>query len=413
MYTQITECRVCKNTKLSEIISLGNQHLTGVFPREKSDVITHGPVTLVKCTGDACCGLVQLLQSYDMHEMYGMNYGYRSGLNSSMVDHLRSKVQAILSWDLLENGDLVIDIGSNDSTTLRCYPDDAFDLVGVDPTGVKFSEFYPSYIKLIPELFSADIVRRALGEEKRAKIITSFSMFYDLEDPVKFAREIESMLDPEGVWLFEQSYLPAMLQANSFDTICHEHLEFYSLKQIIWILSAAGMQVLDVEFNDINGGSFSIKASKIASSHKPDTAKIDIILAEENEMGISTMAPFIEFNNRIEKAKEDFVSFLVQAKQSGKRVCALGASTKGNVLLQYFGITEDLIESIGEVNPDKIGSFTPGSLIPIISQEEVLASKPDYVVILPWHFRSFFLSSALFKNMRLVFPLPSLEILPN
>jgi hypothetical protein len=241
-------------------MSLGEQTLTGVFPRSRSEKITSGPVDLVQCSSPKGCGLVQLKQSYDLSEMYGLNYGYRSGLNASMVKHLHSKVDKILSSGLLERGDLVIDIGSNDATTLRAYPSGLYQLVGIDPTGVKFSSYYPPEIRLIPEFFTAMAVSQTLSG-KKAKIITSFSMFYDLEDPVAFAKEINGALDDEGLWIFEQSYLPAMLKTNSFDTICHEHLEFYALKQINWITEKAGLKVIDVEFNDINGGSFSVTAT--------------------------------------------------------------------------------------------------------------------------------------------------------
>ena len=253
MYKTISKCRICESKHLASVMVLGEQALTGVFPHSRSKKITNGPVELVKCSGVGCCGLAQLKQSFDLSEMYGMNYGYRSGLNASMVRHLHSKVAKILTLDVLESGDLVIDIGSNDATTLLAYPENNFQLVGVDPTGIKFSSYYPSEIGLIAEFFSADLVAKTLSG-KKAKVITSFSMFYDLEDPITFAREIEASLSDDGVWIFEQSYLPAMLRINSFDTICHEHLEFYALKQINWIADKAGLKLLDVEFNDINGG---------------------------------------------------------------------------------------------------------------------------------------------------------------
>jgi hypothetical protein len=221
---------------------------------------------------------VQLRQSYDLAEMYGMNYGYRSGLNASMVAHLHSKVAKILALNILKPEDLVIDIGSNDATTLRAYPQDQYQLAGIDPTGIKFAEYYPENIKLIPEFFSADAVAKAL-DGKKAKVITSFSMFYDLEDPIAFAKEIEGALADDGIWVFEQSYLPAMIRTNSFDTICHEHLEFYALKQIMLIAKAASLKVLDVEFNDVNGGSFSITAAKESSALQPDTNKLNQILS--------------------------------------------------------------------------------------------------------------------------------------
>ena len=409
MYQCINACRICGNTRLIPVMSLGELALTGTFPKSNREEVTSGPVDLVKCDESVGCGLVQLLQSYNLSEMYGMNYGYRSGLNGSMVKHLHSKVEKILSLNILEKGDLVIDIGSNDSTTLRAYPEGKYELVGIDPTGVKFKSYYPEHIRLIPDFFSAATVKSALSG-KQAKVITSFSMFYDLEEPVAFAREIQKSLHQEGVWILEQSYLPAMLRTNSFDTICHEHLEFYALKQIIWICEMTNLKVLDIEFNEVNGGSFSITVARSDSAHVPNDGNIKRILAEEAALGLSSSAAFEQFKSRVEEARVALMSFLNQAKRDGKKVHGLGASTKGNVLLQYFGIGPELLGSVGDVNGDKFGSLTPGSLIPIASEDDVLLVEPDYLVVLPWHFKDFFLNLQKLKGRILVFPLPVLAI---
>lgn len=409
MTKTITKCRICGNDNLVSVMSLGEQALTGVFPKSRTEKITKGPVDLVQCIGENKCGLVQLKQSYDLSEMYGMNYGYRSGLNSSMVKHLHSKVERILASEILKLGDLIIDIGSNDGTTLRAYPANKYQLIGIDPTGVKFSSYYPPEIKLIADFFSADIINKELSG-KKAKVITSFSMFYDLEDPVAFAREIEGALDDDGVWIFEQSYLPSMLRTNSFDTICHEHLEFYSLKQISWITQEAGLKVLDVEFNEVNGGSFSVTAAKTTSKRKSNTDWLNKIADDESALGLSSTDAFDAFKERVEEQRRALMNFLTDCKVSGKRVCGLGASTKGNVLLQYYGIGEDLIPVIGEVNEDKFGAFTPGTLIRLSPEGDVLQSNPDYLLVLPWHFREFFISLPSMKGRKLVFPLPYFEI---
>jgi NDP-4-keto-2,6-dideoxyhexose 3-C-methyltransferase len=394
---------------LTPIFSLGKQALTGVFPKDTSEGVTVGPVDLVMCAGSQACGLVQLLQSYDLEEMYGDNYGYRSGLNQSMVGHLQGKVRDIIGLGLLKPGDVVIDIGSNDATTLKSYPQGIYQLVGIDPTGKKFADYYPPEIKLIPEFFSAQAVEKALGS-KKAKVITSFSMFYDLEDPVAFAREIAGALDSQGVWILEQSYLPTMLRTNSFDTICHEHLEFYSLKQIQRIASMANLKVLDVSFNAVNGGSFSITIAKLESQLQPNTEHLELILADEQSLGLDGPEAFDEFKVRVAQAGKKLRTFLEAAKVKGERVYGLGASTKGNVLLQYFTIDSSLLHAIGEVNTEKFGKFTPGSLIPMRSEDDILQSKPDYLLVLPWHFREFFVSHSKFKGQRLVFPLPEFEI---
>jgi hypothetical protein len=390
-------------------MSLGSQVLTGVFPSSKETVVTNGPVDLIRCASSNGCGLVQLKQSYDLAEMYGLNYGYRSSLNASMVRHLHSKVEKILDSGVLQKDDLIIDIGSNDATTLKAYPDGHYQLVGIDPTGIKFKSYYPDQIKLVPEFFTADAVEKAnLG--KKAKVITSFSMFYDLEDPIGFAKEIEGALDDEGVWIFEQSYLPAMLKTNSFDTICHEHIDFYSLKQIDWITKAAGLRVLDVEFNDVNGGSFSVTAAKIDSHFSGNNDVLDAIRKDEMSLGLDDGSAYHSFKEAVELERGKFMKFLYMAKDKGEVVCGLGASTKGNVLLQYYGITEELIKEIAEVNSDKFGCYTPGTHIPLVEESVVLSKNPDYLVVLPWHFRSFFLDQPNLKGKKLVFPLPHFEI---
>ena len=409
MFSEITACRICGNQDLNPVMSLGNLALTGVFPKSEDEEVASGPVDLVKCNQVSGCGLVQLKQSYSLEAMYGLNYGYRSGLNASMVDHLCNKVARILSLGILDAGDLIIDIGSNDSTTLRAYPENTYQLVGIDPTGIKFSSYYPPEIRLIPEFFSADAVGKAL-DNRKAKVITAFSMFYDLEDPIDFAREIEGALHDEGIWVLEQSYLPAMLRTNSFDTICHEHLEFYALRQINWICEKAGLKVLDVEFNDVNGGSFSITTAKAGSKHIPNSSHLEQILADEEALGLLTTDVFDTFRANVEQGRKDLLEFLHKANAEGKSVYALGASTKGNVLLQYFSLNSTLIKAVGEVNSEKFGAFTPGSLIPIVSEDAILQEKPDYILILPWHFRNFFTGLAKLKGTKLVFPLPSLEI---
>jgi NDP-4-keto-2,6-dideoxyhexose 3-C-methyltransferase len=411
MYKEINTCRICGNTNLTGVVNLGSQYLTGVFLKEREQIITSGPLALVKCHdsgGRDVCGLLQLTHSYDLKELYGDNYGYRSGLNKSMVDHLHRKIQRILSMVPLQKDDLIIDIGSNDSTSLQAYPTDKYKLLGIDPTGIKFQEFYPSHIKLIPDFFSSGIIRQHFGEQ-RAKVVTSFSMFYDLEQPLKFMQEVFDVLADDGIWVFEQSYMPTMLETRSFDTICQEHLEYYGLSQIKWMTDRIGFRVIDVELNDINGGSFSVTVSKQNSQYAV-AEDLNELLQQEYKRGLATLQPYREFAEQIRLVKDDLLKFLHRAKQDGKMVMGLGASTKGNVILQYCGMTEQDLSCIGDVNTDKFGCYTPGTKIPIVPEREVLAQNPDYLLVLPWHFKDFFLSCNHLRGRNLVFPLPKLEI---
>jgi len=408
MYTQVEQCRICGNTNLTLVLDLGNQMLTGVFPKAAEEQVTTGPLHLVRCTGDpSVCGLLQLGHTYDVAEMYGDNYGYRSGLNASMVAHLNRKIERILSSIVVTDDDLVVDIGSNDSTTLRAYPSGP-TLVGFDPTGAKFRDYYPPHVQLVADFFSArTFTERYPG--RKAKIVTSFSMFYDLPNPEQFMREIVDVLADDGMWVFEQSYMPTMLDMNSYDTVCHEHLEFYGLRQIKWMTDRVGLEIVDVEFNDINGGSFSVTAikSRGVTSVAPS---VQMILDDERARGLHTDAPYTAFAARVVASRRDFREFLATAKGEGKTIVALGASTKGNVLLQYCGVTTDDISCVGEVNADKFGCFTPGTFIPIVAESVALSRRPDYVVVLPWHFRAFFEANQTLRQTSLVFPLPSLSV---
>jgi NDP-4-keto-2,6-dideoxyhexose 3-C-methyltransferase len=409
MYRQIDRCRICGNAQLERVLDLGDQTLTGVFPPARDESISRGPLRLVKCFGDRdACGLVQLEHSYDLDEMYGSNYGYRSGLNPSMVSHLRSKIERISALAPLHPGDLVLDIGSNDGTTLKAYDQPELTLVGIDPTGAKFADYYPSHIKLIPAFFSAQLVQKHFGRRK-AKVVTSFAMFYDLESPMEFMRQVHDILADDGVWVFEQSYLPSMLKTNSYDTVCHEHLEFYALAQIKWMADRVGFRIVDVELNNINGGSFSITVKKDDGANSPSPA-VQRILDDEVGLGLCTLAPFRAFAESALASREALRDFVKSARAAGKVVGALGASTKGNVLLQYCGFIDKDIFAVGEVNSDKFGCVTPGSWIPIISEQELLEKRPDYIVVLPWHFRAFFERYDALRGVNLVFPLPELSV---
>jgi NDP-4-keto-2,6-dideoxyhexose 3-C-methyltransferase len=410
MYSKTKQCRICGNEHLINVLDLGEQMLTGIFPKERNASVTTGPLRLVKCAGgDEVCGLLQLEHSYDLGEMYGENYGYRSGLNASMVAHLHRKVKDIYNTVPIKSGDLIIDIGSNDSTTLQAYSTPGIDLIGIDPTGVKFHTYYPPHIQLIPEFFSAKLLRERFPGRK-AKVVTSFSMFYDLERPIDFMRDIHEVLADDGIWVFEQSYMPTMLKMNSYDTVCHEHLEYYALRQIKWMTDRVGFRILDVQLNDVNGGSFSVTVTK-ADPKKPVSKQVLAILEQEKADGLDTLLPYHQFADRIAEAKNQLLSFISRARVENKKVVALGASTKGNVILQYCKLSKADIAYVGEVNSEKFGCYTPGTWIPIIPEDEVLSMKPDYLIILPWHFNKFFLESKKFSGYSLVSPLPEVTVL--
>jgi len=408
MYREISKCRISGSTNLLTVLSLGEQCLTGVFPKSSSEPITKGPLDLVWCPDS---GLLQLKQSYSLDEMYGDNYGYRSGLNRSMVVHLTNKIAALERLVNLSVSDLVIDIGSNDATSLKAYSGH-HRKVGIDPTGKKFAQYYTDDITLLPDFFSAQLFRAKFPHD-RAKIITSIAMFYDLENPVAFVRDIESVLADDGVWHFEQSYMPSMLRTHSYDTICHEHLEFYSFKVIKMLLESCGMRVVDVQMNAINGGSFAVTACKKGSAYRSNAPVIDWMLQQEEDLGLDTPRPYREFEEKVFKHRKHLTGLMDAILGDGKTIFGYGASTKGNVLLQFCGLTTKQIPFIAEVNEQKFGCFTPGTNIPIISEKEAHAMKPDYFLVLPWHFKSTILEREkeyIAKGGKFIFPLPEIEI---
>ncbi len=409
MYTAINKCRISGSNHLVSVLNLGEQYLTGVFPANKNETITKGPLELVWSPESQ---LLQLNHSYDLGEMYGDNYGYRSGLNQSMVEHLTAKINRLEERVNLMPGDCVIDIGSNDATSLKAYFTKGIKRIGVDPTGAKFREYYTDEIQLIPDFFPNAEVKKAVKDSK-VKIITSIAMFYDLEDPIGFARNISACIHKEGVWHFEQSYMPSMIRLNSYDTICHEHLEFYTLYNIRYILDKADMRIIDVQMNGINGGSFAVTAARKDSSHRSNEALINWLLQQEAKMGFDTPKPFRDFEERVFKHRESLRTLIDSLCADGKKILGYGASTKGNVVLQFCNFTSAQLPAIADVNPLKYGCFTPGTHIPIVSEKDARDMKPDYYLVLPWHFKDSIVrreKEFLRTGGKLIFPFPEIEI---
>jgi hypothetical protein len=328
-----------------------------------------------------------------------------------MVRHLSQKVTTLERLARPGAGDAVLDIGSNDATTLRAYSTPC-RRIGIDPTGHKFRAYYGDEIALIPSFFSAGAVRAQLSDA-RFKIITSIAMFYDLERPTDFVRDIAELLADDGVWHFEQSYMPSMLRTNSYDTICHEHLEFYSFEVVKRMVEDAGLRVVDVQMNAINGGSFAVTVCKKKGPFASNTPVIEWLLKQEANMGLHTPRPYREFEERVFRHRRDLRELIEALVASGRKVFGYGASTKGNVLLQFCGLTTAHIPFIAEVNEEKFGAYTPGTGIPIISEAQAKEMKPDYFLVLPWHFKPGIVEREkefLAQGGKMIFPLPEIEI---
>ena len=316
---------------------------------------------------------------------------------------------AILNREQLK----VLDIGCNDGTLLGYYPA-TYSKYGVDPSDV--AQEIAKDVKVFQDIFPSNELADSLQDEK-LDLITSIAMFYDLEDPVEFTRGIKDLLSPKGIWIFEMSYMPTMLKMNSYDTICHEHLEYYSLAVIETILKRTGLKIFNVELNDINGGSIRCYATHNDNwSYRNEgfTKNIKVLHQEEFDMELDTDKPYRNFQTRINKHKEELINLLSGLKKDKKKIHIYGASTKGNTILQWCGIDKNIIDFAAERNPDKYGAMTLGTDIPIISEEESRAMNPDYYLVLPWHFKKEFVereAETLKRGVGLIFPLPMIEII--
>lgn len=408
-------CRVCGSSALTPIIDIGSQYLQGSFikPGAEDPPYRQIPTRLVRCNpmeDESACGLLQLEHSVPTEVLY-YSYWYRSGTNRTMRDHLSGI--ATSATELVSKPDaLVLDIGCNDGTLLRSYPD-GFEKFGVDPSDI--AREIDGDIQIVQDTFpSTQLVQILQG--RKLDVVTSIAMFYDLESPVDFAGSIRDVLAEGGVWIFEMSYMPTMLEMNSYDTICHEHLEYYSLGVVENILHRVGMKLFRAELNAINGGSircYACHADNFGFARPEWDKVLRRMRLAEFDLELDTDKPYRNFQERINVQREQLLKLLIDLKKKGKVIHLYGASTKGNTILQWCGIDSRLVDYAADRNPDKDGAMTLGTNIPIVSEEKSRAMKPDYYLVLPWHFRDEFMereAEMLTAGTRFIFPLPEIVI---
>jgi GDP-mannose 4,6-dehydratase len=404
----LINCRICDSKNLKIVIQLGEQYITSRFPNYGDFSTPKTPIDLCVCKD---CRLLQLYQTTIQSELYEYEYGYRSGISNTMREHLKKYQEEILSIVELNEGDVIVDIGSNDSTMLQYYSD-KLKRIGVDPTGNQFEEYYGN-VELLPTYFTHQNFSNIYGDTK-CKLVSSISMFYDLPQPVQFAKDIYNILDNDGIWTCEQSYLLSMLKTNSIDTICHEHLEYYSLHQIKEIADRANFKIIDIKFNDCNGGSFRVYfAKKDSKIYKENIDLINKILKDEIEYGVHDDNIFKHFMDNCDNQINKLKKFIDVVNKNNKKIYIYGASTKGNCLLQYGNITENDVKYAVERNPKKEGKMTSTG-IRIIMEEQMRKEQPDYLLVLPWHFKNEIIqreSDFLEKGGQLIFPFPEFEII--
>jgi NDP-4-keto-2,6-dideoxyhexose 3-C-methyltransferase len=385
-----TSCRVC-NGFLDPILSLGDQYVSTFLSPEQLDG-PKAPLELVLCRQ---CRLLQLRHTVPGEMMY-QEYWYRSGTNKTMRDALADISTTAAKLAHLEAGDSVLDIGCNDGTLLGSYTVPGVRKIGFDPAQNLAVLSQKKADKVLVGFFDADrfLADREL-RDLRPKVVTSIAMFYDLEDPHKFVADIQRIMHPDGLWIVQMSYLPLMLKQNDFGNICHEHLEYYSLQSLEYLLHLHGLSIVDAQLNDVNGGSIRAFIRNTTADQevfgdeayrKQAADRVSKLRESEEELGLGQVTPYLEFAERVQGIKRQVQDFIKDQVKKKKKVFVYGASTKGNTMLQYFELDHSVINAAAERNPDKWGKVTVGTRIPIISEDEARAAKPDYFLVLPWHF---------------------------
>lgn len=412
MDRKINNCRSCGSEELIDVISLGEQYITN-FVNNENEQGEKVPLSLVLCPK---CKLLQLKHNAPNEAMWGGQYWYKSNINRLIREDLNDIVNQVEKLINLKEGDIVVDIGCNDGTMLSFYDKEGINLIGFEPSKNVAHEAEQKGFYIINNYFNAEEFKRTFGERK-AKVITAISMFYDLEDPNKFVKDITECLDSNGLFVIQQNYLTSMLEQNAFDNICHEHRAYYSLHSLKNLLDKYNLEIFDVKLNNINGGSFrtyiKFKGKQIApfngASHR-----IKEVEEKERIKELDTIKPYQEFASRIENVKKQISKFIEAEKNKGKTFGICGASTRGNTTLQYFGLTSKDIIAGAEANPDKWGRKTVGSLIPLVSIDEMKKINPDYQIVLIWHLFEGLMDKEkdyLKRGGKFILPLPEFSII--
>jgi 2-polyprenyl-3-methyl-5-hydroxy-6-metoxy-1,4-benzoquinol methylase len=367
-------------------------------------------------------GAARLEKCTPIHSMFG-KYWYRSGINQTMRTELKGIVDSVTSVQKLNEGDLWLDIACNDGTLLSFVPD-GIKKLGIDPAEDSFvAESSKIADDIVQDYFTLENFKKSKFKKKKAKVVTCIAMFYDLDEPVDFLKDVSKVMDDDGLFVIQMSYTPLMIKQLAFDNICHEHVYYWGLASMEKLLKKAGLKIVDCQVNDVNGGSFRIYIKKkksavtsFATAPYRDVCnvRVESLLKWEKGLKLDKEAIWLDFFNRIEELKKETVDFIKAEKAKGKVICGYGASTKGNTLLQYFGLDNTLIDAIAERSPYKFGLKTIGTNIPILSEEDVRAMNPDYMLVLPWHFIAEFVKREdefLSKGGKFIVPCPTFEII--
>jgi NDP-4-keto-2,6-dideoxyhexose 3-C-methyltransferase len=399
-------CRNCFSKNFHKIINIGKQPLSGIFYNNKKNRLPKYSLDLYRCKK---CKLIQLSKDMPASEMYGNKYGYQTSISRLMVNHLKEKFKYLKRNKIIGKKSNILDIGSNDGTFLNFF-NNSHDLYGVDPSGVKYKHFYRKDITLIPNFFSVENLAKFFLKKKKIKfdLITSFAIFYDVSDPNKFCNDVYQSLKDNGIWMLEFSYFPLVLKNLTYDQICHEHITYYTLEVFKKIIEKNNLKIIDINLNEINGGSIEIVCAKRTSKKIINKSKIISTLKEEKKINFKS---YKNFNQRIIQVKKNFSLFF--KKNNKSLIIGYGASTKGNIVINHCNINSKNIKFICDSNKNKYDLFTPGKNIKIISKEKMRKLNPDYLVVFIWSFRKEVISEEINfiqNGGKLVFHLPKFHI---
>ncbi len=405
-------CRSCGKKGLEPILSLGDQYVVNFLDSPDQKVIK-APLELELCNKTkGGCGLVQLKHTVPADFLY-RKFWYKSGVNQSMKDALHDISQNAQKWADPKPGEIVVDIGANDGTLLRGYDDKNLVLVGFEPATNLINDAKVDTTLIINDFFNFNSFNKEFPN-KKAKIVTSIAMFYDLENPKSFVNDVKKILDDNGIWIIQMNYLMSMLELNAFDNIVHEHLEYYSLSSLENLLKMYNLEVFEIEINEINGGSIRTYIKHKDCKKYSKSKKISEILDKERKMGLDEIEPYHQFAERIKELKKKTYDFIKDEVSKGKTIYIYGASTRGNTLLQFYNLDHRLIKAAADRNPMKWGKEIVGAGIPIISEEQARKEKPDYFLVLPWYFIDEFKkreSDYLKNGGKFIVPLPEFQII--
>lgn len=413
---EIKECRVCGNPELLKCFDIGDQYLSSIFP-DRLDY--HGklkkfPLDMVLCRkyGELSCGLLQLGHDLDLTEMYEA-YPYTSSSNAAMKKVLQDVAESGEALGHLRAGDTILDIGCNDGTLLSFMNGKGYKLNGIDAAQNVQPVFTSPDYRFERGFFSQKKFESMT--KAKARLIFSIAMFYHLSDPVQFSREAAACLDEDGAWIIQMAYLPAMLETNMYDNIVHEHNGYYGIETLQWVMEKAGLEIFDALLNDVYGGSFRVFVKKRSSSKFKTTERLKNLLAEEKKAAIYDLKTYQAFDCRIQKTRDDMKTLIAKILKEGKTIWAYGASTKGNTILQYCGLSSKEIAAAADANPFKFGKHMVGSDIPIRDENEMRKAKPDYLLALPYGFVNAFMkreAGLVAQGTKFIAPLPEVRILP-